>query len=123
MALWFGLVALLRTGFPLLAVNSTSMYPALSYGDLIVVQGVANASEIKAAPAPQGDIIIFHRPGESDGLVISRVVDKTFKNDAWYLPHSSTKTVRQIGGEAWDCNLKILWKGRFSMKNFWLADS
>jgi len=82
---WFGLKAILRTEFPLLPVDSTSMYPALNYGDLILVQGVANVSEFNVAPAPQGDIIIFRRPNKLDVLIISRVIDKTFKNDAWYL--------------------------------------
>ena len=85
LALWFGLKAVLRTESPLLPVDSTSMYPALNYGDLVVVQGVANISEINVAPAPQGDIIVFRRPNEPSGLIISRVIDKIFKNDAWYL--------------------------------------
>ena len=50
-----------------------------------MVQGVANFIEINVAPSPQGDIIVFSRPSEPDVLIISRVIDKTFKNDAWYL--------------------------------------
>lgn len=85
LAFWFGLKAILRTEFPLLPVDSTSMYPTLGYGDLIAVQSVADASEITVAPAPRGDVIVFRKPDEPDVLIISRVIDKTFKNDAWYL--------------------------------------
>ncbi|MFQ6068814.1 MAG: signal peptidase I [Candidatus Bathyarchaeia archaeon] len=85
LAFWFGFKACLRTEFPLLPVDSTSMRPALNYGDLIVVQGVTDACEINVASAPYGDIIVFRRPNEPDVLVISRVIDKAFKNGAWYL--------------------------------------
>lgn len=71
---WFGLSVVLRTEFPLLAVNSTSMSPVLNYGDLIVVQGVTDVSEITVAPAPHGDIIVFRRSNKPDALIISRVI-------------------------------------------------
>lgn len=82
---WIGLRVVLKTEVPLLAVNSTSMYPALNYGDLIVIQGIANVSEITVAPAPLGDIVVFRRLNKPDALIISRVIDKTFENDAWYI--------------------------------------
>jgi len=84
-AFWVGLKAILRTEFPLLPMNSTGMYPALNYGDLIVVQGVANVIEINVASSPFGDIIVFRRPSNPEVLIVSRVMDKTFQNGVWYL--------------------------------------
>ncbi len=86
---WFGLKVTLRTELPLLPVNSESMYPTLNYGDLVVVQGVADASEINVATASENDIVVFRRPDEPDVLIISRVTDKIFKDDAWYLSTQS----------------------------------
>lgn len=84
-AFWFGLKATLRTELPLLPVSSESMYPALNYGDLVVVQGVADVSGINVASASENDIVVFRRPDEPGVLVISRVTEKIFKDDAWYL--------------------------------------
>jgi len=84
-AFWFGLKAILRTEFPLLAVDSIGMRPALNFGDLIMVQGVPNVSEIKAVAAPNGDILIFFRPSEPDVLLIRRAVNITFQDNAWYI--------------------------------------
>ena len=87
---WYGLRAAFRTDHPLMAVASGSMRPTLEIGDLIVVQGGLNGSEINAAPkdAPQpGDIIVF--PGERVGrpgeLIVHRAVNKTKKdaNGLW----------------------------------------
>ncbi len=77
---WFGLRFALRTEYPVLAVASGSMEPVLYRGDLIIVQGVVNASDIKAgyldAEEP-GDIIIFHEWTYHDGdLIVHRAVQK-----------------------------------------------
>jgi len=82
---WFGLRAILRTEFPLLAVDSIGMRPALNFGDLILVQGVLNVSEISAVAAPNGDIVIFFEPSEPDVLIIRRAVNITFQDSAWYI--------------------------------------
>ncbi|MDH4221344.1 MAG: hypothetical protein OEV19_01220, partial [Candidatus Bathyarchaeota archaeon] len=47
---WYGLRFAFRTEHPLLAVASGSMEPVLYEGDLILVQGVQNALEIRVAP-------------------------------------------------------------------------
>lgn len=74
---WFGLKAGLRTEYPLLAVASGSMEPTLNVGDLIIVQGVSNISEIHVGmqddPQP-GDIIVFWRGGN---LIVHRAINKT----------------------------------------------
>jgi signal peptidase I len=84
---WFGFRLLLNTDYPVLAVASGSMcmvqpnrcdgwsHPfdrTLHTGDLIVVQAVA-ASDIHAAPYPDGDILVFY--GDSSGnLIVHRAV-------------------------------------------------
>ena len=76
---WYGLRFAYRTEHPLLAVASGSMEPVLYKGDLILVQGVQNASEIYAAPKdanPPGDIIIFRKPTDPSELIVHRAVDK-----------------------------------------------
>jgi len=89
---WFGLKAALRTDFPLLPVNSSSMQPTLNHGDLIVVQGVTSVNNLTVASSSQkGDIIVFHKPSEPNVLVISRVIDKAFWNNAWYLRTKADK--------------------------------
>jgi signal peptidase I len=83
--LWFGLQALLGTRYPVLAVASGSMsmvqpddrwsYPfvrTLHTGDLIIIEGV-DPNTIKAAPYPDGDIIVFLR--QTDGaLIVHRAI-------------------------------------------------
>jgi len=83
-AFWFGLRAALRTEHPLLAVASGSMSPTLNRGDLIIVQGVSDASEIYAASAPNGTIIVFHRPNDPGELIVHRAIDSVDNNGIWY---------------------------------------
>jgi signal peptidase I len=47
-AFWYGLKAFLHTNYPLDVVPSCSMLPNLQRGDLIVLHGVNNISQIKA---------------------------------------------------------------------------
>ncbi len=47
-ALWFGMEFLLHTGQPLDVVPSCSMLPYLHRGDMIVLQGITNVSQIRA---------------------------------------------------------------------------
>jgi len=85
-AFWYGLKFAFKTEHPLLAVASGSMEPVLYRGDLILVQGVHNACKINAAPYPDGDIIIFHRPGDPSGeLIVHRAVGKFNENGHWYI--------------------------------------
>jgi signal peptidase len=81
---WFGLRAALGNEYPLLTVASGSMIPTLNVGDLIVVQGVSNASSLHAASRPDGDIVIFRSPRTSGELIVHRVVDKEMHNGLWY---------------------------------------
>jgi len=72
---WFGLKAALGTEYPLLAVSTPSMEPTLLVGDLIMVQGI-NFSQVNAASAPNGDIIVFRGEviGKPGDLIVHRAV-------------------------------------------------
>jgi signal peptidase I len=89
---WFGIRVALATEYPLLTVATGSMEPTLNVGDLIIVHGVSNFSEIYAHPG-NGDIIVFHvhmsggpnlQPGKPDELIVHRAINKTLINDTWY---------------------------------------
>ncbi len=84
-AFWFGLRAALATEFPLCGVASGSMIPTLQVGDLIIVQGVSNASNVEAAPknAPEpGNIIVFYNPRKGfrdpNDLIVHRAINKSY---------------------------------------------
>jgi signal peptidase len=83
-AFWFGLRIGLRTDYPLLAVASGSMRPTLNIGDLIIVQGFPDYSEINAVPAPDGTIIVFHKPSDPEELIVHRTVNKRDENGTWF---------------------------------------
>jgi len=86
---WYGLKAVLRTEYPLLAVASGSMTPTLNVGDLIVVQGGLEApyDEIDVGYT-NGTIIVFEGDpiGKSGELIVHRAVKKerNIHNGDWY---------------------------------------
>jgi len=85
-AFWFGLKTALATEFPLAGVASGSMIPTLQVGDLIIVQGVPNANNIKAA-SESGDIIVFYEPKgykDPNDLIVHRAINKTSKDGKLY---------------------------------------
>lgn len=94
---WVGLRVALRTEYPLLAVASGSMRPTLLVGDLIVVQGV-NADDIKAAPKPEGDIIVFRKPNNPRELIVHRAID--VKNESGVL-YFTTWGDNNPGPDSW----------------------
>ena len=93
-AFWYGLKAVLKTEYPLLAVASGSMIPTLNVGDLIVVQGGLEApyDEIivgppyKEDPNTNGTIIVFQGDpiGKNGELIVHRAVEKWYNNGVWY---------------------------------------
>lgn len=109
LSLWFGLRAFLKTDYPLMAVNSVNMEPTLQFGDLIVVQGGLNGSEIKAAPKPEGDIIVFHKPSDPNDLVIGRAVDNFSFGNIWYFSISVDRNNGSddwVGGQYWEVSMQ-----------------
>jgi len=88
---FYGLQTALKTEYPLFAVASGSMEPTLLRGDLILVQGGLNFSELTVgymtAPVP-GEIIVYRVPPEyrytSNDPIVHRAVAKEYRNNRWY---------------------------------------
>ncbi len=68
------LKAVLGTEYPMMVVVSESMVPTLGVGDYIIVAKVPDASQLNVGPAPQGDIIVFLRPGTTDEYIVHRAI-------------------------------------------------
>ena len=94
---WYGSQVVLTTPYPALAVVSGSMcipydgacdgtfHPfarTLHIGDLIIVQGV-NPADLNA-DYPNSDIIVFHKPGDPEELIVHRLVAKEERDGALY---------------------------------------
>jgi len=114
LALWFVPRVALRTDYPLLAVASGSMIGpyGLNIGDLIVVQGVLDANEIKVAPPPNGTVIVFYRPnyprsgpflffaGEGE-LIVHRAIAKVENGGMWYFQTKGDNQVTNPTPDYW----------------------
>jgi signal peptidase I len=94
---WYGSQLVLNTPYPALAVVTGSMcipydgacdgwsHPftrTLHVGDLIIVQGV-NPADLNAN-YPNSDIIVFHRPGNPDELIVHRIAAEDVVNGTIY---------------------------------------
>ena len=78
---WYGLRFAFRTEYPILAVASGSMEPVLYAGDLIVVEGIENVSDVYVAPKDAekpGDIVVYQGATE---LIVHRAIDKKIGTD------------------------------------------
>lgn len=78
---WYGLRFAFRTEYPILAVASGSMEPVLYAGDLIVVEGIENVSDIYVAPkdaGKPGDVVVYQGATE---LIVHRAIDKKIGTD------------------------------------------
>jgi signal peptidase len=84
---WYGLSFVYRTENPILAVASESMEPVLYKGDLIVIEGIDSAADIhvgtKDSDRP-GDIIVFHKPGGPEELIVHRAIQMIDNGDGTY---------------------------------------
>ena len=76
--------ATLRTQYPLMVVVSQSMVPTLDVGDFILVEHVDEFNGLVAAPRPEGEILVFLRPGASDEYIVHRAVDKFTDDGGWW---------------------------------------
>ncbi|MFQ6068813.1 MAG: S26 family signal peptidase [Candidatus Bathyarchaeia archaeon] len=105
-AFWFGLRLAFQSDFPLLAVASGSMEPNLYRGDLIIVQGISDFSELHVGlytfpngtlnPNP-GEAVVYYHPesdrpppiylpiaGTEAHLIVHRAVEKNqLENGTW----------------------------------------
>ena len=77
------LIIILKTNYPLQTPISESMKPTLNVGDLLIVQGIQNASEIKA-DEKDGDIIVFKNPGNPQKFIVHRAIAKFVINGKYY---------------------------------------
>jgi len=128
-SVWLGIRYALDTGYPLLAVASGSMVPTLNVGDLIIVHGVSNVTEIythQAIVDPQtgkitggGDIIIFHTymsggpnllPGSPDELIVHRAINKTLIDGVWYFTTKGDANPFGPGRSSAESSISDPWK-------------
>lgn len=98
------------------------MIPTLQVGDMIVVQGFSDANEIKAAPNPNGTMIVFYSPyyprgepflffAEENVLIVHRAIAKVENNGTWYF---RTKGDNNYGADNWSG--PDTWGGMISSK-------
>ena len=78
---WYVTQTVLRTGYPALAVASTSMLPTLNVGDLIIVQGVP--PEQINANYLTGDIVVF-TDAKGDLIVHRAVKVENISGEYWF---------------------------------------
>jgi len=68
-----GMSYFLKTPYPMASITSSSMWPALKQGDLVLIKGIQNKNEIQL-----GDIIVYKNvslsSGPVTGFTIHRVV-------------------------------------------------
>jgi len=76
------LIFTLKTEYPLQTPVSGSMVPTLNVGDLLIVQGVPDASNVYAHPG-DGDIIVFRDPYNPNDLIVHRAIDKLQIGGTW----------------------------------------
>jgi len=77
------------------------MKPTLNIGDLIVVQGFSDISEINVGEKPDGDIIVFRRPSNPDQLTVERAINKTLVGDVWYFRTQEWWSEGQNAEDTW----------------------
>jgi len=73
-----------KTQYPIMVVVSQSMIPTLGVGDFILVGQIEDFEAIVAEPQPEGEILVFIRPGASDEYIVHRAVEKFYMNGEWY---------------------------------------
>jgi len=75
--------SILGVPYPLMVVVSQSMIPTLGVGDLILVGSIGDFNDVRAAPPPEGDILVFRRPGNPREYIVHRAVEKYMEGDRW----------------------------------------
>jgi signal peptidase len=73
----------LKTDNPMMVVISQSMVPTLGVGDFIFIKAIDDFDNINSGPPPEGDILVFLRPGFHDEYIVHRAIDKTKKDKGW----------------------------------------
>jgi signal peptidase len=86
-AFFYGGMFLLRNSLgtenPMMVVISQSMIPTLGVGDFIFIEAIDDFDDVNAAPPPDGDILVFIRPGFEDEYIVHRAIGKHENDDEW----------------------------------------
>jgi signal peptidase len=73
----------LGTSKPMMVVISQSMVPTLGVGDFIVIEAIEDFDDVNIGDPPEGDILVFLRPGYSDEYIVHRAIDGYKDGDYW----------------------------------------
>ena len=68
------LKGVLGTEYPMMVVVSQSMVPTLGVGDFIFVGEITDMGGVVAAPYPEGNIIVFMHPQNTNEYIVHRAV-------------------------------------------------
>ena len=86
-ALFYGGTFVLRkalgTNNPMMVVISQSMVPTLGVGDLIFIRALEDYEDGQAGGPPEGDILVFLRPGFEDEYIVHRTIEKNLRESGW----------------------------------------
>ena len=99
------LKASLKTQYPVMVVVSESMIPTLGVGDFILVGRIQDFDDVVAEPQPEGDILVFLKPGTSDEYIVHRAVEKTNNNGEWYFVTKGDNNAVQDGRSVKESNI------------------
>ena len=99
------LKASLKTQYPVMVVVSESMIPTLGVGDFILVGQIQDFDNVVAEPQPEGDILVFLKPGTSDEYIVHRAVEKTNNNGEWYFVTKGDNNAVQDGRPVKESNV------------------
>jgi signal peptidase len=86
-AVFYGGTLVLRntlgTSNPMMVVISQSMVPTLGVGDFIFIESIDNFDNIAVGDPPEGDILVFLRPGISNEYIVHRAIDGINTENGW----------------------------------------
>jgi len=86
-AVFYGGTLLLRntlgTSNPMMVVISQSMVPTLGVGDFIFIESIDDFDDLSIGSPPEGDILVFLRPGLSDEYIVHRAIDGVETPNGW----------------------------------------
>ncbi|MEM1507083.1 MAG: signal peptidase I [Candidatus Bathyarchaeia archaeon] len=97
------LTVILRTEYPLSTPESWSMWPTISRGDLLIIQGGLRGEDIHADPK-YGDIIVFKDPRGGSTPIVHRAIYKGYDEGRkmWFF--------RTKGDNNWSEDPWIVWE-------------
>jgi len=77
-------------------VFGDSMAPTIRPNDLIFIRNITGQSEIRAAPFPEGDLIVHKHPGNPAIYIVRRAIEKWYENDTWYFTVKSDNRTEDV---------------------------